>query len=539
MAKFKVGITALLALALMAVPGVAQAQAFTVEIGSYTIPDADGSVTASVVVDPAGTNLAALGVTIGYDASLVNVTSCEAGPELASCNFSEAGSIVIQAVEDAGWSEPFGLVSIGFVGIGVEDTAPLSVTVGDAYAADLSAAAGTGIDGEITVSSRAPAAVASASCVDNDGSVEFALDNPMDDPVTFTIVVAGEEAASVTLEPATNGNEIVSGIADAMTAIVVTTTDGLTLLESSEAFTCDAEIAASVECGAADATLTVLIVNYTGGFASYSVSIGNQTRSSSISNGLSTSSDRVGLLDGDIAVVVKRNGEEIYNEAVTVACGNALPPTPVPPTPVPPTPVPPTPAPPTPAAPTPTPVPGGGNAGAVEIGSASTCLGGNGRVDTNVVNTGTEAAAYRVEFEGLSARQTTVDPGDWWRMPITGRPDGDFNLLVKRDGVIVHDETITVACDSQPPALLTPEVQLVNACRDGNGYLLFQFANNSDATKAYIIEFEGVTNRSTSATAFGGAVRAVTGRPDGDYNVMIRTGQSPITSMTVTVECDA
>lgn len=192
--------------------------------------------------------------------------------------------------------------------------------------------------------------------------------------------------------------------------------------------------------------------------------------------------------------------------------------------------------------PAPTPIPTDdvvlGAANPVEVMHTTTCLAGNGRVDTNIVNTGASAATYRIEFGQLSPRQRTVSEGDWWRMPITGRADGQYSVIVKRDGVIVSNRTIDVSCDSAPPVLTAPEVQVVNACRSGNGYLLFQFSNNSNATKGYVLEFSGVGNRSTSAAAYGGSIRAVTGRPDGINAVLIRSGSTVITSFNVTVDCD-
>ena len=103
---------------------------------------------------------------------------------------------------------------------------------------------------------------------------------------------------------------------------------------------------------------------------------------------------------------------------------------------------------------------------------------------------------------------------------------------------LISSRVESVSCDSIPPELDEPEVQLISSCRAGNGYLLFQFVNESDARKGYVIEFEGVPNRSTSADAFGAAVRAVTGRPDRDYDVLIRSGSTIILEGTVTVDCD-
>lgn len=221
----------------------------------------------------------------------------------------------------------------------------------------------------------------------------------------------------------------------------------------------------------------------------------------------------------------------------TVACllGEAGDPPPTPtPTPAP------TPTPMPTATPTPMPTPGAppGATSPLEIMVVTTCLAGDGRVDTNIVNTGSAAAAYRIEFEGLTARQSTVEAGDWWRMPITGRSDGDYDLVIKRDGVVVSQAIASVRCDSEPPATSQPEIQVVNACRAGNGFVIFQFVNDTASPKPYVIEFEGVSNRSTTAAAYGGSVRAVTGRPDGDFDVSIRSNGVTIESLTVTIDCD-
>lgn len=173
----------------------------------------------------------------------------------------------------------------------------------------------------------------------------------------------------------------------------------------------------------------------------------------------------------------------------------------------------------------------------VQVMHTTTCLAGNGRVDTNIVNTSPDSAIYRVEFAGLSPRQNNVLSGDWWRMPITGRADGRYEIKVRRGNTIVSSQTVTVSCDTSPARITSPEVQVVNACRAGLGYLLFQFANPTAVPKGYVIEFEGVANRSTGAAAHGGSVRAVTGRTDGTRNVIIRSGGAIIKTFTVTTNC--
>jgi len=173
----------------------------------------------------------------------------------------------------------------------------------------------------------------------------------------------------------------------------------------------------------------------------------------------------------------------------------------------------------------------------VEVLHTVSCLGGNGRVDTNIVNVGASAATYRIEFAGLSPRQTLVQAGDWWRMPITGRPDGTYETVVRRNGAVVSNQSVVVRCDVEAPIVTDDEVQVVNACRGGDGYVLFQFANRSPQPRSWVIEVIGTPNRSTSAAPWGASVRAVTGRPDGTHEVLIRSG-GEIMSFAINVACD-
>ena len=109
--------------------------------------------------------------------------------------------------------------------------------------------------------------------------------------------------------------------------------------------------------------------------------------------------------------------------------------------------------------------------------------------------------------------------------------------MVKRDGVVVSNQTVTVECDSEDPQVTVAEVQLVNACRNGLGYLLFQFANPTSAERTYIIEFANLNNRSNKTQPHGAGVRAVTGRPSGTYDYLVRVGSTTVTEGQVTTDC--
>lgn len=175
--------------------------------------------------------------------------------------------------------------------------------------------------------------------------------------------------------------------------------------------------------------------------------------------------------------------------------------------------------------------------GAGGVYPAVSCLAGNGRFDMNLVNTLSGAATFRIEFEGLTARQLTVDAGDWWRMPFTGRADRSYDVVVKRNGSIIFDDSINVSCDTAPPQVGETEVQIISACRSGLGYILFQFVNPSATSRSYVITFEGVNNRSTTAAAYGGALRAVTGRTSGTYTATVKPQGQPVQSFEVVVDC--
>ena len=130
--------------------------------------------------------------------------------------------------------------------------------------------------------------------------------------------------------------------------------------------------------------------------------------------------------------------------------------------------------------------PASGQADDSDVMVAVSCLGAGGRVDTNVHNTTDAEATYGVEFGQLSAREITVAPDDWGRLSITGRPAGDHSMTVRRNGTTVIERTVTIGCGADAPPVSSPEIQVVNACRDGNGYFLFQFVNpTAVATVSY------------------------------------------------------
>lgn len=167
-----------------------------------------------------------------------------------------------------------------------------------------------------------------------------------------------------------------------------------------------------------------------------------------------------------------------------------------------------------------------------------TCLAGNGRVDTNIVNSDAVAHDYRLEFEGLTPRQISVAPRDWGRMPITGRPDRLYTVTMKRDGQVISTTQVRVACDGESPLTTGPAVSLQIGCRASGALVLAQFVNDSAENVGYVMEWENLPNRSTSAAPWGATVRGVSGRPDGQYQMRVRVGPNYIYDEQVTVDCN-
>lgn len=182
-------------------------------------------------------------------------------------------------------------------------------------------------------------------------------------------------------------------------------------------------------------------------------------------------------------------------------------------------------------------VPVGAQTSTPELTRVVSCLAGNGRVDSTIVNTTATSATYRVEFEGLSPRSASVAPGDWIRLPLTGRADGDYLVRTLRDGQVISAETVTVECDDSPTTTGN-EVTPIVACRDGDGYVLVQLVNNTDTPKPYVVKFDNLRNRSTTAAPYGASIKSITGRPDGTYSLTVISGPETVATLPVTVNCD-
>lgn len=164
-----------------------------------------------------------------------------------------------------------------------------------------------------------------------------------------------------------------------------------------------------------------------------------------------------------------------------------------------------------------------------------TCLARNGRVDINLVTAVT--AEYTLQIGNLARRTHEVKKDAWWRSPVTGRQDGPIRAQVSVFGNVVFDEVLTVDCDDAP-TVSAPEVQPIVSCLNGRGFLTFQFANPTDAPRSYVMVVRGVPNRSTTAAAFGAAVRGVSGRYNQTHYWSVVADGALVDNGNVTFDCD-
>lgn len=173
-----------------------------------------------------------------------------------------------------------------------------------------------------------------------------------------------------------------------------------------------------------------------------------------------------------------------------------------------------------------------------ELTTTQTCLAGSGRIDTTLVNVGESDATYRILIDGLSPRVVNLAAGDFVRVPVTGRPAGDLGYQIFRNGVRITQQELMIDCGGESPAVSSPEVSVINACRDSNGFITAQFSNPTDESRAYIVEFDGVDNRSQTVRPYASGTRAISGRPDDNYAMRVRVGATVIFSASIRVACD-
>jgi len=248
----------------------------------------------------------------------------------------------------------------------------------------------------------------------------------------------------------------------------------------------------------------VYLDNKREGESTYTVQVGAIERTQVLAEGATKKLSVTGRPDGDLNVVVLRDGVVVHEETVSVACDAPAPPE-----------------------------------GSVEVDIVSTCLREDGRIDVTVVNGSAETITVTATFTGENyelVRSTDVRADRTRRLTVTGRPDGDVTVVVTGTGGTAITELVSVACDPEAPA----ELDIVNRCLGRKGRIDVYVNNTTDVPADYVVTYTGANYelvRSATVNPDGSTRLTVTGRPAGDVEVVVTRDGAEIARESYTVDC--
>ena len=160
-------------------------------------------------------------------------------------------------------------------------------------------------------------------------------------------------------------------------------------------------------CLGENGRIDVIVRNQGSDLATYSVEIETLTeRRRSVAAGAQERITATGRPDGTLRVVVRRDGTLVGLKFLPVACDPPV---------------------------------------SEEVTVTGSCLWGRGRVVVQVRNTTLGPLTYEIDV-GSFTRTRTVDADDTTRVAITGLADGPADVAVVRNGVLVHEDEIAIAC---------------------------------------------------------------------------------------------
>lgn len=163
------------------------------------------------------------------------------------------------------------------------------------------------------------------------------------------------------------------------------------------------------------------------------------------------------------------------------------------------------------------------------------CLAGNGRIDAYITNKSVDrSAAYSVFVDSVPAKTRVILPGETARVSTTGRPDGNRPVRVRRDGELVADELVAIACDVE---FGNQEVVLLDSCLLGAGRFDVYLRNTTNTTQRYRVELSGLAPRDVTVRPMDAARETFTGRPDGPYDLTVRRDLVLIFNEQITISC--
>lgn len=260
------------------------------------------------------------------------------------------------------------------------------------------------------------------SCLAGNGRLDISLTPTTTGPIAIHVgTLAPRVRDSVDGQPMT---EVVTGRRDGQITVDVRL-GGVIIDEERVVVECDpnrAQVEVEVSCLANNGRIDVWLSNSPDATqsASYEVSVDADNypalapRTRLVSPGGTVRATITGRPDDTYDVSVARDGAAVFSEDVVVSCDPS----------------------------------------ADAVTATLSCLGENGRVDFDLFNDGAHdggAAVFTVSVPPLSDRERVLSPGDRTRVSYTGRPDLPIDAEVRRDGIVVWQQTLTPDCDPVDP----------------------------------------------------------------------------------------
>lgn len=257
---------------------------------------------------------------------------------------------------------------------------------------------------------------ATVSCLQNRGRIDVSIANNRTVQITAKVSVSGLSPRERTIAAGASTAVVFTGRADGRYEIRVETGQE-TVLNTAVDVACEPTmppasippVAVEKSCLQSNGRIDVFLTNQGNSTALYAVYIDQvppKIRSIGPSNTLRVTT--TGRPDGNRPVRVTRDGVEVYNDAVSIACDI--------------------------------------DTQGEQVVVLSSCLNSRGRFDVYLTNTAAQQRIYGVRLSGLTERSVTVEGEDTRRETVTGRADGTYNVVVRLGNTVVFTDSFTVEC---------------------------------------------------------------------------------------------
>lgn len=248
------------------------------------------------------------------------------------------------------------------------------------------------------------------SCLGNAGRVDVTLVNNFSVARVANVRFTGLPDRPTTIEPFSTSTVTYTGRNNGRYLVRVES-NGATNTSEAVELSCTGGVTVSEFCLSENGLFHVWVYNGTPEFTDMSVTVeGIQPRTVEVAPYGRSRVGVSGRRDGTYQISVNNGfGAEVFRENFVVACDPPLP--------------------------------------EQEVTILVGCLAGNGAIRTTLYNQTAATATYTVQVGALGERVRVVESGKVAQVTVTGRSDGAYQLLVKRDGVTARNVTVFVSCD--------------------------------------------------------------------------------------------